>query len=150
MGTREVTAVDDAGDQVAGHPEPASPPTLKTRFASWVERNVTLVNWVVSLAAAGLLLWAAWQWWERAGDLASPCEALGLQPAVCDEVPEFLQGAQFVVALVGIAAAVVAALLTVAQGLLGRRLPVIKTVAGVLLGAAVLWFGIYWYGRLFY
>jgi hypothetical protein len=150
MGTRDVTAVDSAVDEAGEQVVEPSAPTLKARLASWVEANATLVNWAVSLAAAGLLLWAAVQWWETAGDLASPCEALGLQPAVCDEVPEFLQGSQFVVAMVGIAAALVAAVLSVVQAFLGRRLPVVKTVAGVLLGAAVLWFGIYWYGRLFY
>ncbi len=144
MGAREATAVGDAAEPVATE---TGPPALRDRLGAWLAANATVVNWVVSLVAAGLLLWAAVQWSGKATELTSPCQEAAVAPALCDEVPEFLQGAQFAVAMIGIAAAAVAAVLSLAQAFLGRRLPLVKWAAFVLLGATVVWFGIYWIGR---
>ena len=148
MGTGgDTTTVRKADERIAAESIRRS---LGERLSSWLRDHATPVNWIVSIVAAGLMLWAAFQWWERASDLASPCAAVGLSAGICNEVPEFLQGFQFVLAIFGIAAGVAAAALSLVQAILARKLTFMKYAVGLLLGSAVLWVAVYWYGRIFF
>ena len=148
MGIRNnVTTVGEAHDRTAAQDARAS---VKNRLAAWLREHATQANWIVSLVAAGLMLWAAVEWWERAVDLTAPCAAVGLSSSLCDEVPEFLQGFQLVVAVLGIATTVTSAVLSVVQAILGRAVPMAKYVVGLVLASAVLWVASYWFGRIFH
>jgi hypothetical protein len=68
---------------------------------------------------------------------------------LCDEVPEYLQSFQFVVAVLGIVAAVASAVLSVVQAILGRTLHIMRYAVGLVLAYAVLWIAAYWFGRGF-
>jgi hypothetical protein len=110
-----------------------------TDGASVLEDAPPWLNRAGSLVAAGLILFAAAAWWSRALDLSNPCGARELSQAVCDEVPEFLQWLQFVLAIAGIAVAVLLAGLTIFQAVSGRRVPRIRQVAAVLAVLGVAW-----------
>ena len=124
--------------------------SAKDSLLLWLRRHATQVNWLVSLVAAGLMLWAAVEWWLRAADLTAPCAAVGLSSGLCDEVPEYLQGFQFVVAVLGIAAAATSAVLSVVQAILGRTLHVMRYAVGLLLACGLIWVVAYWMGRIVY
>lgn len=121
-----------------------------TDWASVLDDAPPWLNRAGSLVAAGLILFAAAAWWSRALDLSNPCGARNLSQAVCDEVPEYLQWLQFVLAIAGIAVAVSLAGLTLFQAVSGRRVPRLRLVAAILaiLGAA--WVVVFVVGRLFF
>ena len=123
---------------------------MRARVRGWLKKYAIQVNWGVSLLSAGLLIWAAIQWGVRADHLLSPCRTLKVPLGACNETPEWLQGSQFVVAIIGIAAAVLAALLAVRQAFLRERLQILKYVGWAMLGSAAGWFALYWYGRIKY
>lgn len=124
--------------------------SAKNTLMAWQEEHATQVNWFLSLVSAGLMLWATVQWWDRAFALTRPCVTAELPTLFCGEVPEYLQGFQFVVAVLGIATAVTSALLSVAQAILGRTLPIMRYVVGLVLASAALWVAAYWFGRAFH
>ncbi len=112
---------------------------LRTDWALLLKKATPWLDRVGSLVAAGLILFAAARWWDRALDLTDPCRRIrNLSLDVCSETPEFLQGLQFVLAIAGIAVAVLLAVLTLFQAVSGRRVPWLRTVVAVLavLGAA--------------
>ncbi|MEA3275078.1 MAG: hypothetical protein U9Q81_07295 [Pseudomonadota bacterium] len=124
--------------------------STKDRLIAWLKEHATQVNWFLSLVGAGLMLWAAVQWGERASDLTRPCVAAELPPVLCGEVPEYLQRFQLVVAVLGIATAVTSAVLSVVQAILGRTLHIMRYAVGFVLATAVLWVAAYWFGRIVY
>jgi hypothetical protein len=96
------------------------------------------------------MLWAAVKWGERARELTRPCATRGLSLILCDEVPEYLQSFQFVVAVLGIVAAVASAVLSVVQAILGRTLHIMRYVVGLVLASAILWVATVWFGQIFH
>jgi hypothetical protein len=101
------------------------------------------------LRRAGRLGWIGWARWYRAFELNNPCGGKKLSRAVCDEVPEFLQSLQFVLAIAGIAAAVLLAALMLFQAVSGRRVPRLRLVAAGLAVLGVAWGVVCVVGRLF-
>lgn len=108
-------------------------------WASLLKDATPWLNRVGSLVAAGLILFTAFRWWDRARYLSNPCGSRDLALSVCDEVPEFLQNLQFVLAIAGIAVAVLLAGLTLFQAVSGRRVPRLRLVAGTLVVLGVVW-----------
>lgn len=146
MREQDVTARDASSDGVTS--DPRLEPQARGRWAAWVWDHARAVNRAISLLVAALLLLAGRQWFDRAIELNSPCVSVGLEPGVCTEVPDFLQGLQLVVALFGSAVIVVAAVLSVGQAFLNRRLPALGVATTILFGTAILWLGIYAFGRI--
>ena len=125
------------GDSTTGA---AAPSSWRTR-PPWIDR-------VGSLVAGGLLLFAAVRWWYVALALTNPCRSSGLDQEVCSEPPEILQSLQFVIAIAGIAVAVVVAGLTLFQAISGRRVPWLRVAVAILAGLAVGWVLVYLIGWL--
>jgi DNA-binding phage protein len=72
--------------------------------------------------------------------LTDPCRRVrDLSLEVCEESPEFLQGLQFVLAIAGIAVAVLLAALTLFQAASGRRVPRLRTVLALLAALGIAW-----------
>jgi len=111
-----------------------------TDWASVLKDATPWLDRVGSLVAAGLILFAAARWWYRALDLTDPCRRVrDLSLEVCQESPEFLQGLQFVLAIAGIAVAVLLAALTLFQAVSGRRVPRLRTVVALLAALGIAW-----------
>lgn len=108
-----------------------------------------LLGRAISAFAAGFLLWVTWQWWQRALELNTPCGSHQLSLAVCEEVPEVLQGLQLAVALLGIALAIPIAVLSLMQAVRNKPIPGLPFLSWCLLGVLLTWFGIYLLGLAF-
>lgn len=137
----------DSSTDTAANTEPG----VARAGTDWATVYRTVTPWLNragSLVAAGLLLFAATEWWDRARELSEPCRTTGKSQAVCTEVPEFLQALQFVLAIAGIAVAVLLAVLTVYQAVSGRRVPRLRLVAAMLVGVGVAWVAVFAIGLL--
>ena len=117
-------------------------PGSRDSTTDWVSRMREATPWldrVGSLVAAGLTIFAAVSWWFLARDLTHPCRTEQLSQAVCDEVPEILQGLQAVLAIAGVVAAALVAVLTLFQAVSGRRVPRLRTLVAILAALAAAW-----------
>ena len=134
---------DSATDPVAPEDQAGTEPGTGRKGTDWASVLKDATPWldrIGSLVAAGLILFAAARWWYRARDLTDPCRRVQeLSLEVCDEFPEFLQGLQFVLAIAGIAVAVLLAVLTLFQAVSGRRVPRLRTVVALLAVIGVAW-----------
>jgi len=142
---------ESATDPVAPKDQAGTEPgtgRVGTDWASVLKDATPWLDRMGSLVAAGLILVAAGRWWYLAHDLTDPCGDLSAQ--VCNEVPEVLQGLQFVMAIAGIAVAVVLATLTLFQAVSGRRVRRLRTVVAVLAALGVAWAVVFVVGILFF
>ncbi len=121
---------------------------LRTDWAFLLKKATPWLDRVGSLVASGLILVAAARWWYLARDLTDPCGDLSAQ--VCNEVPEVLQGLQFLLAIAGTAIAVVLATFTMFQAVSGRRVPRFRTVVAVLATLGMAWVVVFVTGIMFF
>ena len=132
------------------HAERPDPRTPQTDWMSVLQNAAPWVNRVGALVAAGLMLFAAKAWWDRARDLSDPCGTTKLSRAVCDEVPEFLQSLQFALAIAGITVAVLLAGLMVFQAVSGRSVRRLRLVATTLAVLGLAWVVLFLVGWLLF
>ena len=134
---------DSATDPVAPEDQAGTKPgtgRVGTDWASFLKDATPWLDRMGSLVAAALILFGAARWWYRARDLTDPCRRVrNLSLEVCTEFPEFLQGLQFVLAIAGIAVAVLLATLMLFQGVSGRRVPRLRALVIILAVLGVAW-----------
>lgn len=126
--------------------------TLAIRLDGWIERGRKWIEehpdhfrWAVTLLSVSLLLLAARRWALTIEDPV-PCKAEEGGNGLCESPPAFIQQAQDILALVGITAAVVAALLSLYQAYRNQQVPAIKIASAALVGAGVIWLLLGWCG----
>ena len=142
---------ESATDPVAPEDQAGAKPgtgRVGTDWASVLKDATPWLDRVGSLVAAGLILFAAARWWYLARALSNPCGDLSSD--VCNAVPEILQGLQFVLAIAGIAVAVLLAALTLFQAVSGRRVSRLRTVVALLAVLGVAWGVVFLVGRWFF
>lgn len=145
---------DSATDPVAPEDQAGTEPGTERVGTDWASVLKDATPWLDragSLVAAGLILVAAAKWWDRARDLSDPCRRVReLSLAVCNEVPAILQRFQFVLAIAGIAVAVLLATLTLFHAASGRRSPRLRIVVAVLAVLGVAWAVVFVIGWWFF